>query len=511
MRPGKADRLWNCPRCDSRLIADSTSVDPAGSLAPRRICPACGRAFRLRRMKSYPDETLADRSDPTATSRSQADFDPSRSETLTALGSDECVRRVENADEHLDSLDNDEPNENQDVMETERENDSLVLDPSSNETNALDRNALEPDGLSDSAIVARSTQVLGPWGVATRDLGLRFLENVYKLGVVAGTAGLLVAGGFIPVVQGWLDDEIEGWKGIVERLGGAWPQISSRDGDSDIGPILLHGDAPRLFSVVDEISRRAGCRAPEEIRIAYLPCCAVTVWKRRRALVVGLPLLIALSIAELRAVLAHELAHLARKDAARADRAERFTLGLALTLDHPPIRSWRSSPLRGWASACRRIAESLRSPIALGRESRADRFAAKIAGGAVAASSLISVALVQPIFRELLDGYDPLADNSHNNVFDLFHDLWLRIPDGLRDSILAGILADPAATDDGSHPPLASRLESFRNAPEVHTTKLDRRPAWSLLADLDAIEEILHNRLFRSDEIEPSVFHEAGR
>lgn len=511
MVPGKADRLWNCPRCDSRLIADPSFADTAETPAPRRICPACGRAFRLRRTTPYSKETLADRTEKTTPSRFHAEFDPSEPETLTALGSGEWERPVENADEHLDSLDNDEPNENQDVMESERENDSLDSDRSARLTNASDRNTIDSSGLSDSATVAASTRVLGPWGVATRDLGLRILERCYTVGVVAGTVGLVVAGGFVPVVQGWLDDEIDGWKGVVERLGGAWPQISSRNVDSDIGPILLHGDAPGLFSVVDEISRRAGCRAPEEIRIAYLPCCAVTVWKRRRALVVGLPLLIALSIAELRAVLAHELAHLARKDAARADRAERFALGLALTLDHPPIRTWRSSPLRWWASTCRRIAESLRSPIALGRESRADRFAAKIAGGSTAASSLTRVALVQPIFRELLDGYDPLAEQSHPNIFDLFHDLWLRIPDRLRESILAGILADPASTDDGSHPPLADRLESLRHAPDVRTTKLDRRPAWSLLADLDAIEEILHNSLFRTDEIEPSVFHEAGR
>ena len=35
-------------------------------------------------------------------------------------------------------------------------------------------------------------------------------------------------------------------------------------------------------------------------------------------------------------------------------------------------------------------------------------------------------------------------------------------------------------------------------------------PATAMLADLEAFEEMLHNRLFALPLVEPSVFHKAG-
>src|SRR6202035_5154493 len=65
--------------------------------------------------------------------------------------------------------------------------------------------------------------------------------------------------------------------------------------------------------------------------------------------------------------------------------------------------------LGAWARTCRRWSSRLIAPIARGQELRADRSAAAIAGGSAAASALVKVAVVQPLFREVLWSYDPNA------------------------------------------------------------------------------------------------------
>ncbi|MFO0960582.1 MAG: hypothetical protein U0800_24630 [Isosphaeraceae bacterium] len=87
-------------------------------------------------------------------------------------------------------------------------------------------------------------------------------------------------------------------------------------------------------------------------------------------------------------------------------------------------RAW--GPLRAWASLIRRTTTALFSPIALGQEARADQLAAQVAGGATAASSLVKVAMIQPLFQEVLDFYD--VDRQETNLYAFFRDFWSRLP-----------------------------------------------------------------------------------
>src|SRR5882724_1276594 len=45
---------------------------------------------------------------------------------------------------------------------------------------------------------------LGSLSLIWRGAVLRWLEGGYRLGVLAGSLGLLAAGGFVPVIRGWL-------------------------------------------------------------------------------------------------------------------------------------------------------------------------------------------------------------------------------------------------------------------------------------------------------------------
>lgn len=348
---------------------------------------------------------------------------------------------------------------------------------------------------------------VGGLDLAARGWTLRGLAGLYHAGNALGAAALFALGGFVPVGRGWLRDEINGWPDVLSALGGVPIAAETTAPDADLGPAIARADAPELFAEVAEAARRLGARPPEQVRLTYLPCCGVVAWRRSRALVLGLPLLHVLTRAELRAVLAHELAHLARGDATAAAGSSRFVQGLAAALDsatRPP-----RGPLGLWGRSCRKIAEALHAPVNRGQEARADRASAAIAGGDAAASALVKVAAVQALFREVLDAYDP-ADPDAPNLYAFFRLFWSRLPESLLTAVRHRLLTDGEAAADPAHPPLLDRLAAVQAYPPRPATEADLAPAASALGDLEALEQMLHNRLFAAGAVEPSVFHRAG-
>jgi Zn-dependent protease with chaperone function len=332
---------------------------------------------------------------------------------------------------------------------------------------------------------------------------------VYRLGVLIGSTALFLLGGFVPVVGGWLRDEIESWTDVVEALGGVWGTIATQDPDGDLGPVLARADAPQLFEMIRTVAKRLGVRPPGQVRLTYLPCCGVVAWNRdrSRALIIGLPLLRVLSQAELRAVIAHELAHLARGDATRAARSARFVEGLERAVDR--VGDQLRGPLGLWAEACLRWGSALIAPVACGQEARADRSAAVIAGGGPAAGALVKVAMVQPLFREVLEHYDPTSPDAPN-LYTFFRNFWYRLPAEFQTAMRVRILTGRDGAQDPAHPPLPDRLARLQSYPDRASVNGDTLPATTFLGDLEVFEQMLHNRLFGLPAVEPSVFHRAG-
>ncbi|QEH35562.1 Protease HtpX [Aquisphaera giovannonii] len=347
---------------------------------------------------------------------------------------------------------------------------------------------------------------VGPVALRWRAMVLRILEHAYWTVTATGALAMLALGGFVPVLGGWLRNEVSGWADVVRTLGGSWFSVATSDPDSDLGPVLGRVDAPLLFASIDAVSRRLGVRPPGQVRLTYLPCCGVVAWKRSRALIVGLPLLRVLTQAELRAVLGHELAHLARGDATRAARSARFVEGLRLALEQ---RGDARGPLAAWARFCLREASWLIEPVARGQEDRADRSAALIAGGGTAASALVKVALVQPLFREVLDCYDP-DHPEYPNLYAFFRAFWFRLPPESLSAMRLQVLAQADHAHDPAHPPLPDRLAHLQSYPDMPCVNGDAQPATTLLGDLEIFEQMLHNRLFGGPAVEPTVFHRAG-
>ncbi len=348
---------------------------------------------------------------------------------------------------------------------------------------------------------------LGSVMLLWRNWMLQLLVRLYWIGTLAGVAGMLVLGGFVPVLRGWLRNEVEDWSDIVAVLGGVWFSVDSLDPDSDLGPVLARVDAPLLFATIDTVGRRLGVKPPGQIRLTYLPCCGVVAWGRCRALIIGLPLFRVLTQGELRAIVAHELAHLARGDATRAARSAHFVEALALAVDRYQDRI--RGPLGAWARFCLNEASWLIEPVARGQEARADRCSASLAGGSTSASALVKVAVVQPLFREVLATYDP-QESGATNLYAFFRAFWYRLPADVHTAMRLSVLTSHSGALDPAHPPLPDRISALQSYPEPPSTNGDALPATTFLGDLEIFEQMLHNRLFGLPPVEPSVFHRAG-
>jgi Zn-dependent protease with chaperone function len=344
-------------------------------------------------------------------------------------------------------------------------------------------------------------------GLAARGAGLAALRLAYPVGVGAGSAALLAAGGLIPVARDWLDDRLSSWPDLVRRLGGIPLPRPPRDPDTDLGLALRRPDAPLLFQALAELCRRAGCRPPDSVRLTYLPCCGVVgsgAASTRRVLLIGIPLFHVLDAAELRAALAHEVSHLAHGDELSAERATRFLDALGRELDGAAPRG----PLAGWARFCLARGTRLARPLALGHEARADRFAAASAGGPAAASALVKVALVQPLFREALSHYEATHDPSGpTDLYAFFRSFWDRLPVELMTLLRHRLLSAPPEPDS-LHPPLLDRLALVQSYPALEFPPEGRASAW--LGDPPALEQRLHERMFGMASVERTVFHKAG-
>ncbi len=79
---------------------------------------------------------------------------------------------------------------------------------------------------------------VGPVALRWRALVLRILEHLYWSVTIAVSMLLLALGGFVPVLRGWLEEEIFGWTDVVRTLGGIWFCAETTDPDSDLGPVL---------------------------------------------------------------------------------------------------------------------------------------------------------------------------------------------------------------------------------------------------------------------------------
>jgi len=296
---------------------------------------------------------------------------------------------------------------------------------------------------------------------------------------------LLLAAGFFSALL-WADPVgkiLCGIAGTVVLVLGSWLSLRLflvRVGDPS-GVAIRRPAAPELFAVLDDIRARLHAAPFHEVLLTPEFNASVAQTPRmgplgchRNRLLLGLPLLDALSPEEMRAVLAHEFAHLSR--------------------EHGRLSHWLYRLRRSWEIQFRRFGTSqsqdqraLRRLIvryvewfwprfnahafvlSRANEYEADAAAARIAGAAHVASSLVRLRLLARLMEETLwPELWQLAKSQPAPPGDAF----LRLRDGLRQGVPAGKLprwSDEAfresPNNNDTHPCLRERLHALVVSP----------------------------------------------
>ncbi|MDP9387093.1 MAG: M48 family metallopeptidase, partial [Actinomycetota bacterium] len=242
---------------------------------------------------------------------------------------------------------------------------------------------------------------------------------------------------------------------------------------------------PGLHDEVRRLAEQVGTRPPD--RVVLIP--AVNAYVREfgpllgllggtRTLAIGTPLLDTLTVSQLRAVLAHELGHLAGGDTRLGPLAYRTEQVLADLVG----RLHGSLSGRVFA-AYWKLQHRVSAKVRRGQELVADRAAVEVAGRQAAADALRVVevtAVAQDVLNRAYLG--PLLETGHRPA-DLRYGL-RQLLRGRAGDLVAHLdeavgEADPYA----SHPPTAERILRLAHLPETHVGGTDDRAARALLRD----------------------------
>ena len=237
------------------------------------------------------------------------------------------------------------------------------------------------------------------------------------------------------------------------------------------GIALYRDDAPELWSMLDELASAAGTRPPDQVWLSPFANAAVIEQPRwlglrpgRRFLLLGFPLLQGMSLAQVRAVLAHEFGHYNHGDGRLTALGYRGHVAVGRMMERFPKRTLHplSWLFRGYA----RLFFLVQRAASRRQELAADQLMARLAGRAAAQSALRMLSPLSAEWHRYLDTYVQAgfeADVAPENVFGGFA-LLLES----RGTRLAGtdhVHTAPSRWD--THPPVAERLWALDSAPDL--------------------------------------------
>ncbi|MGH8668351.1 MAG: M48 family metallopeptidase, partial [Burkholderiales bacterium] len=207
------------------------------------------------------------------------------------------------------------------------------------------------------------------------------------------------------------------------------------------GPEITRQEAPRLFAMIEELRR--ALRAPRLSHVLVSHDFNAAVVQARRLgilgwyshdLLIGLPLAKVLTVEQFKAVLAHELAHLAKRHGAMSNRIPR------------------------------------QNPLAHANEFEADAASARLVSPGAAAQALTAVSVVGSYFQERYwPALRKLADGLPQPAFAPYSSMGRLASDMSPDSIhrwLKQALARRTTPDD-THPSLTERLTALNEKPRL--------------------------------------------
>lgn len=277
-------------------------------------------------------------------------------------------------------------------------------------------------------------------------------------------------------------------------------KVSKAQTHEPTGVVLTRETAPELWATVEELAAAARTSVPREVRLVHDLNAFVSEDARAlglvagtRRLYVGLPLLQALDVAQLRSVLAHELGHYSHGHTRLAPIAYRGRQAVgAAAAEVTGVAGW---VLRGYG----RLYLLASAAISRRQELEADAVSVQVAGREVAAGTLHELEVLSVAWRFYFDRYVSdaweagLAPTS-DEFFSGFAALLAARRDEL-DRLRTLAPSDEQARWD-SHPSTAARVAAMELA-ENPVVPRDSRPAGTLVRDLPALTGMLAEAVVR--------------
>jgi heat shock protein HtpX len=333
-------------------------------------------------------------------------------------------------------------------------------------------------------------------------LALALMVGFYLLAV--GIAAALLA---IPLLEVRYLGHLTGKITLVAVMGAGtilWSILPRRDRFEDPGPRLEPAEHPRLFAAIREVARATGQAMPVEVFL--VPQLNAWVAQRggimgfgsRRVMGLGLPLLEALGVRQLKAVLAHEFGHYHGGDTRLGPwiYVTRAAIGRSIgQLERQG--SALAKPFEWYGHAFLRITHA----VSRRQEFTADALAARAVGAEAQREALRTIYSASDAFdRYWRDELVPA----------LQHGLRPPVASGYRHYLAAApvvpavaasleqAMAQTASDPYDTHPSLAERLAALDGLPEGESRSLDSR-ALTLLDRLSELEARLIEFLAPAD------------
>lgn len=273
----------------------------------------------------------------------------------------------------------------------------------------------------------------------------------------------------------------------------AWRAMRARPELPQGLPVSRH-EAPALWATVEDLAREAGTRVPDEIMLIPGVNAAVTEKARllgliggRRYLFIGLPLLQAMRVDQLRSVIAHELGHYSGRHTRLGGVAYRGRLAIGGTVSGIGPANPIGWGFKAYAGLYLLIDNSLSRRM----EREADRTAVRVAGRSAAAGALRDVPVLDAAWDFFFDSYVSTGWEYGFAPDDLFGG-YAQLVAGRQEELDA--LRQEAPPSERSkwdtHPPIAERIQAIMSGPES-ADAADGRPAGVLLPDLTAVSKAM--------------------
>ncbi len=271
-------------------------------------------------------------------------------------------------------------------------------------------------------------------------------------------------------------------------------KVSKAQKHEPSGSALPRDVAPELWDVVEELAAAAQTRVPREIRLVPDLNAFVSEDARllglvpgTRRLYVGVPLLQALDVAQMRSVLAHELAHYSNGHTRLASIAYRGRQVVGAAAGE--VTGFAGWVLRGYG----RLYLLASAAISRRQELEADAVSVQVAGREVAAETLHEMEVLSAAWTFYFDRYVSVAWDAglaptSDAMFDGFAALLAARQDEL-DRLRT--LAPPSQESRwDSHPSTSARIAAMGAVASPALTR-DTRPAGVLVRGLPALTAML--------------------